>query len=101
MNVVHAISKVRFASARPQRVHLSSNDAWTVEMLCMEAGQKTEVASGSRTYYVVMGTAKLTAGEESADLSAGQVACLQADERHTMINVGEGRLVCLAVAPAS
>jgi mannose-6-phosphate isomerase-like protein (cupin superfamily) len=100
MNVVNAVSKVRFASARPQRVQLSRSGAFSVEMLCMEAGQKVVMDSGSRVYYVVMGTATLTAGGESASLATGHLAATDADEPHTLANGGEGRLVCLALRPA-
>lgn len=100
MDVVHAISKVRFATARPQRVRLSRNDAYVVEMLCMEAGQEIDATAGPWTYYVVMGTARLTAGASAGDVAAGQIAATEPDEHHTLANAGEGRLVCLAIAPA-
>lgn len=97
MDAVYAISKVRFASARPQRVRLTRNDSYAVEMLCMEAGQDAKVTSGPWTYYVVMGAATLTGPEGSVDLTPGQMATTDAKERHTLANAGEGRLVCLAI----
>jgi mannose-6-phosphate isomerase-like protein (cupin superfamily) len=99
MDVVQAIGKVRFASARPQRVHVSRSDLCAVEMLCMEAGQEAKVTAGPWTYYVVMGTAGLTSGPRREELTAGQAATTGADEVHTVANAGEGRLVCLAVGP--
>jgi len=100
MDVVHAISKVRFTSARPQWVHLARNDAYLVDMLCMEAGQEARITSGPCTYYVVMGTARLAAAAGSVELSVGQMASSAADETHTVANAGEGRLVCLALGSA-
>ncbi|MGB2821908.1 MAG: cupin domain-containing protein [Phycisphaerae bacterium] len=97
MDIVHAISKVRFATARPQCVHLTRNDSYLVDMLCMEAGQEAKTTSGAWAYYVVMGTARLTCAGGSAELSAGQMATAGPDETHTIANAGEGRLVCLAV----
>jgi len=100
METFNAISKVRFASARPQRVHLSKCDSFAVEMLCMEAGQDARVPAGPWAYYVVMGTATITSGKDSQSLAAGQMAATAAEETHTIANQGEGRLVCLAVGPA-
>jgi len=100
MDIVPAISKVRFASARPQCVHLARSDSYVIDMLCMEAGQEARITSGAWTYYVVMGTAKLTGAGGPAELSAGQMAATGPDETHTVANAGEGRLVCLAVGSA-
>jgi len=100
MDVMNAIAKVRFASARPQRVFLARNATYTVEMLCMEAGQETQGAGGPSTYYVVMGAARITTANGANELSAGQTAVTEPDEAHTLANAGEGRLVCLAVGPA-
>ena len=97
MDVVNAIAKVRFASARPQRVHLARNDAYHVEMLCMEAGQETKVTDGPWIYYVVTGTAKVAAGAQSGELSPGQAVTTGSQEVHTVANAGDGRLVCLAI----
>jgi len=97
METVNAIAKVRFASARAQRVHLARNDTCLVEMLCMEPGQDVRLADGPWTYYVIKGTAKLAAGQASAELAAGQAAATGPAEAHTLANVGEGRLICLAI----
>ena len=101
MDIVHAISKVRFASARPQVVHLTRSDGYFVDLLCMEAGQQAKVTSGPWTYYVVMGTAKLSGANGSGELSSGQMATTGADEVHTVANAGEGRLVCLVIGSES
>jgi quercetin dioxygenase-like cupin family protein len=97
MEIMNAIAKVRFASARPQRIHLARHDHCVVEMLCMEPGQKPDVSTGTWTYYIVKGTAELTAGSQAHTLTFGQVASTQADELHSVANTGEGRLVCLAI----
>jgi len=97
MDIVNAISKVRFASARPQRVHIARNDNYLVEVLCMEAGQETKVTDGPWTYYVVMGTARIAAGGRAGELSPGQTVTTGPEEVHALANAGEGRLVCLAI----
>ena len=101
METVHAISKIRFATARPQVVHLTRGSQYLVDMLCMEAGQKTKVTSGPWTYYVVMGTAELSSTHGAEALSSGQMATTAPDEVHTIANPGEGRLVCLVIGSPS
>ncbi len=95
----NAIAKVRFASARAQRVHLWRADGCVVELLCMEVGQETRVTSGAWCYYVATGTAELRAGGGAERLAPGQMGTTEPDEEHTLANAGEGRLVCLAVTP--
>ncbi|HOF17692.1 MAG TPA: cupin domain-containing protein [Phycisphaerae bacterium] len=97
MDAVNAIAKVRFGSARPQRILLSHSDGLTSELLCLEAAQEFHVTGGEWVYYVVTGTAAVTSGQDRATLPAGQFAALSRDEKHTLANAGEGRLICLAV----
>lgn len=97
MDIVNAVSKVRFASARPQRVHLAKSESQLVELVCLEAGQEVRVTTGPWVYYVVAGAARLTCPDGQGDLSPGQLACLGPEETHTLANAGEGRLICLAL----
>ena len=101
MEIVPAIAKVRFASARPQQVPLADGSSYRVDLLCLEAGQETRRAPGDRCYYVLMGAARITVAARSAELATGQMALLAADEPHSLANGGESRLVCLAISPAS
>ena len=104
MDIINAIAKVRFASTGPQHIHLARTDAYRVDMLCMEAGQKSRAAAGPCAYYVIAGSAKLTtggsAGPDERPLPAGQIADLGPDEPHVLANAGEGRLICLVVRVA-
>jgi len=97
MEVINAIAKVRFGSARPQRVQLHTSDDLTAELLCLEAGHKLKITSGQWTYYVVAGNAAIDNGGKSTELPTGQFAATGKDEAHTIANAGEGRLICLAV----
>ena len=96
MDVVNAISKVRFGTAKPQRIQLHKSDELTIELLCLEAGQKVSATSGRWAYYVVTGTAALTANGDSAQLPTGQFATVEPGEKHTLSNAIEARLVVLA-----
>ena len=97
MDAVNAISRVRFASAKPQRVQLKSEGQLTGDLICMEPGQALSVDSGEWIYYVVTGTAEFRAGQDVAELPTGHVASVDADESHTIVCAGEQRLVCVAV----
>ena len=101
MEIANAIAKVRFASARPQRVQLHKSDDLQVEMLCMEPGQQIKTRSGQWVYYVVTGKAAVTSGKETAELPTGQSAATAPDETHTIANADESRLICLAVGRAT
>ena len=96
MNVVNAISKARFGTAKPQRIQLHKGRELLAELLCLEAGQKFS-ASGECTYYVVTGNASLTGEGDSAELPTGHLAAFSPGEGHSMSNSGEGRLVLLAI----
>lgn len=100
MDFVNAISKARFASARPQRIGLHHDDRLKVELLCMEAGQTFAVEAGQWTCYVVTGKAAVTAENETTELPTGHFAAGAPDEAYTIVNAGEQRLVCLLVGCA-
>ena len=97
MEVVNAIAKVRFGSAKPQCVQIHKADSFRVEMVCMERGQEMKVESGQWMYYVITGTATLKSGGKSAEAPTGQLATAGPDEPHTLANPGERRLVCMAI----
>ena len=100
MNVVNAIAKVRFATARPQRVSLEKTPELCTELVCMEAGQSLKVSAGECVYYVVTGSGELTCGGTTEELSPGCAASIGPKEPHTLVASGEGRLICIAVSKA-
>jgi mannose-6-phosphate isomerase-like protein (cupin superfamily) len=100
MDIVNAIAKIRFATARPQHVQLHKGRRLAAQMLCMEAGQTARLAGGERVYYVVMGSAAVEAAGATTPLPAGQLAAPDPDQPHAVVNTGEGRLVCLVFQPA-
>jgi len=97
METLNAIAKVRFSSARPQRVQLYKAGGLLAELLCLEPGQKLSATGGQWTYYVITGQATLTCHGRPADLPTGQFAAVEPDEKHTLAAAGEKRLICLAV----
>jgi uncharacterized RmlC-like cupin family protein len=102
MNIVNAISKVRFASAKPQVVHLHKGRFILADLLCMEPGQKLDVPAAERLYYVVAGTAKVAGkGAGTTTVPAGQLAATGGDEPHHVANASPQRLVCVVIRCAS
>ena len=96
MDFINAISRVRFGSARPQRIQLSKADPLQAEMLCLEPGQQLAVRSGQWLYYVITGSAQVVVDGQATELPTGQLAVSQPDEKHTISAAGDRRLVCLA-----
>ncbi len=101
MNTVNAISKVRFASAKPQVVHLHKGRFILADLLCMEPGQKLDVPAAERLYYVVTGTAKVAGKGAETTVPAGQLAATTGDEPHRLTNTSPQRLVCVVIRCAS
>ncbi len=99
MNVVNAIAKVRFATAKPQRIVLQKDGELVVELLCMETGQEIKIKSGQWAHYVVTGTARLTQEDQTTDVPTGQLAVTDPDKPHIVANAAEGRLVVLTTHP--
>jgi len=95
MDMVNAIAKARFSSARAQRVPLHKTQAMHTDLLCLEAGQTLDVPDeGAWTYYVISGTVAI-GQQQSASLPQGHSLCIQGP--HNIRNVAPGRLILLAV----
>jgi len=94
MEIINAIAKARFASSQPQCVQLHKDNALAAELLCMEPGQTLDIASGQWLYYIVKGRARIVAAGTEGDLAPGQVAALELNEKHSITNIGEQRLIC-------
>ena len=98
METFNAVAKARFASARPQRVHLHRDKPLTAELICLEPGQEIHSDRGAWCYYVVSGTVAVSAGDATAELGMGHAAVTESGEEHRLRNDGDRRAICLAVA---
>ena len=94
MTPINAVAKVRFSSAKPQRVHLVQDAPVTADLLCLEAQQELAIAAGMGILYVVTGTATLIGPSLRTALGPGQLVAPAED--CTLANISEQRLVCLA-----
>jgi mannose-6-phosphate isomerase-like protein (cupin superfamily) len=97
MDTINAIAKARFSSAKPQRVQLHEGHGVSSHLICMEPNQKLVVEKGEWTYYVVTGAVDIASGDDERPLPTGQLAAIDAGERHTLATGGERRAVVLAV----
>jgi len=70
MDIINAIAKVRFNSARPQRVQLAKCDGTDCDLLCLEPGQELS-AKGPSAYYIITGSGQVKLKSESRDLAMG------------------------------
>jgi len=100
MNVTNAISKVRFSSARPQRVQLFKNSHFHCELLCLEPQQEL-TSWGPCAYYVVAGSGEIRAGRNRSSLELGRFAECDDGESHSVVNASEQRLICLVISKRS
>lgn len=97
MDVINAIAKVRFNSARPQRVQLAKCSGYVCDLLCIEPGQEL-TASGECTYYIVAGNGDAKVGDETKPVAMGHFIHCPEGESHTLINSSEQRLICLSMS---
>jgi hypothetical protein len=96
MEVVNAIAKSRFGSAKAQRVGIARSAAMTVELLCMEPGQQLKVEKGVWTYYVIAGACSVQCAGAEHKLGPGFCAS-DVPGPHVITGGEERRLICLAI----
>jgi quercetin dioxygenase-like cupin family protein len=102
MELVNAIGKVRFGSAKPQVVRLHKGKELTLELLCMEPGQEFKCPTDERAYYVITGAGRMSLDRGAAqNLPAGQLAVTAGGQSHILSNPAEQRLICLVIRGAS
>ena len=100
MDAINAIAKVRFSSARPQRVQLHKCPDFTCDLVCMEPGQELS-AVGRCAYYIVAGSGDIKAAQQAKPLKMGNLAACDDGESHTVVNSSEQRLILLAISKHS
>ena len=97
MNVVNVISKVRFNSARPQRVNLEKSGGVICDLLCLEPGQEND-GGQAWAYYVIAGSGQLKTSQGKSELVMGCLAVLDNGQAHAIVNGPEQRLICLVLS---
>ncbi len=97
MDVLNAIAKVRFNSARPQRVQLYRRREFLCELLCLEPRQELS-ASGRCAYYLIAGSGEVRSGRNRQSVDLGNFLTFEEGESHTLVNSSEQRLICMAIS---
>ena len=100
MDVINAIARVRFSSARAQRVQLYHGGGSACDLLCLEPEQDFS-STGQCSYYFIAGSGILKAGSSKKKVDMGNFAVCEKDEAHTLVNSSEQRLICLVISPKS
>lgn len=82
------------------KVTLAAGTSMMAGLNCFEPGQEHKIhahAGQDKLYVLLEGTGEVQIGGERQVLSAGDAAFAPADVPHGMRNVGEGRLVVMAI----
>ncbi|MDY7011951.1 MAG: hypothetical protein SVV80_14565 [Planctomycetota bacterium] len=98
MDVINAIAKIRFSSAKAQRVHLHHGGGLACDLLCLEPGQEFS-STGQCSYYLIAGAGVIKAGKTIKGVNMGNFATCEEDESHTLVNSSEQRLICMVISP--
>jgi hypothetical protein len=96
MQPINAIAKVRFNSAKGQRVHLVEEAPLGADLLCLESGQQLSVPAG--LLYIVTGSASISQNGGATGMAAGQLMAVA--ENAAIVNDSQQRLVCLSFQTA-
>lgn len=100
MIIRNAASRAEFQAGKMGKVSLASGDFLYAGLNCFLPGQEHEahVHSGQdKLYYVLEGDAIATLGDETAQLSAGDLVLAKAGVPHGLSNPGPANLVVLTL----
>lgn len=102
VSTVNITNARRFSMEAVQRQLLSEGEGLAAELLCFEAGQRSEepVRPGPSLYQVLEGEAVLEVDGERTRVGKGTLARVPAETPHTLENPGGGLLTVLATRRA-
>ena len=88
----------RFSAEKLSKVNLFETERFFCDLYCLRPGQSQKIhshAANDKIYYILRGEAKVTVGEESRSLRAGEIVLAPAGEPHGVRNDSAGDAVCL------
>lgn len=88
----------RFQSEKMSKVNLFETERFFCDLYCLRPGQSQKVhshAANDKIYYILRGEAKVTVGDESRALVAGEIVLAPAGEPHGVLNDSGSDAVCL------
>lgn len=98
MEVTTLADHQRFDAAKMQKNALFTSPHMFFDLYCLEPGQAQKVHAhegADKVYLVIAGTARVTVGEQEAELGPGQAVIARAGEPHGVRNASDARLTCL------
>ena len=98
MDVKKVRSLERFQAEKMSKVNLYETERFFCDLYCLCPGQSQKVhshAANDKIYYILRGEAKVTVGNESRTLTAGEIVLAPAGEPHGVVNDSKGEAVCL------
>jgi len=99
MTITNIAEARHFSLREVQRSTLTEEGGLSAELLCFEAGQRSEETprDGATLYQVLEGEVLLHAGGERQRVGKGRLISVPAHTDHALENAGGGLLVVLAI----
>jgi mannose-6-phosphate isomerase-like protein (cupin superfamily) len=97
---VDASTRADYASEKMRKNNLFTTPRLFCDVYCFEAGQEQAAhshAGSDKIYYVLLGTGRISIGEETRDVGTGTAVLAPAGSPHSVQNPGPGRLMLLVV----
>jgi quercetin dioxygenase-like cupin family protein len=100
MIVLNPTELAKFSAEKMGKTTIAQGASMMVGLNCFEPGQEHAAhthAGQDKLYVVLEGSAEVVVGEEKQTVEAGAIAFASSGVVHSIRNVGEGRLVVMAV----
>ncbi len=100
MNIQDVLASVAFRDDKMAKVNLFETPNFFCDLYCLRPGQAQKVhshAANDKFYHALRGKGKVTVGEETRTLAAGEIVLAEAGEPHGIENDSGEELVCLVV----
>jgi len=105
MKTIDFKALARFSPDKMQKNSLLSTERLAADLYCFEPGQAQRSHKhddADKIYFVLEGAGRFTIGRTTREFKGGAAVLVSAGEEHGVVNMGEERLVLLAVmAPPS
>ncbi|CAN5897980.1 cupin domain-containing protein [soil metagenome] len=91
-----------FSAEKAAKADLCAGDHLFVGLNCFEPGQSQKVhthAAADKFYYVCSGRARLTVGEETREVAAGEIVWAPAGVPHGVVEALERTTLLVGIAP--
>lgn len=94
----HVAAQINFAAEKMKKVNLFTTDRMFCDVYCFEPSQAQTPhahAGSDKVYYILEGKGQVRVGDETKELSPGDIALAPAGSDHGVHNPGPERLTVL------